>query len=167
MKLARATINKNWQKAKAKNIFYIIKQGANMSEDESANPKDLIMNVSYEDSTHFLAENGAGSRIAIGGENPNPIDYLIASLGGCTGSTVIKGLSEKGVKPKSFTVRIEGSRRKKLPTVFEKIHVIFMLSGDLDDQTVAETIQETMTLKCPIAVTLGQVGKVTWEHRLI
>ena len=138
-----------------------------MSEDKSANPMNMVMNVSYEDGTLFLAENGVGSRIAMGGENPHPIEYLIASLGGCTGITVIKGLSEKGVKPKSFTVRIEGSRRKTLPTVFEKIHVTFMLSGDLDDRMVAETIQETMTLKCPIAVTLGRVGDVTWEHRLI
>lgn len=138
-----------------------------MSEDKTSNPMDLIMNVSYNNGTHFIAENDAGSRIAIGGENPCPIEYLIASLGGCTGTKVIKGLSERGVKPKSFTVRIEGSRRKTPPTVFEKIHVTFMLSGDLDDRMVAETIQETMTLKCPIAVTLGRVGNVTWEHCLI
>jgi putative redox protein len=138
-----------------------------MSEDKSASPIGLLMDISYEEGTHFLAENSAGSRIAIGGDNPNPIDYLIASLGGCTGATIVKGLSEKGVKPDSFTVKIEGSRRKTPPTVFEKIHVAFTLSGDLDDRMVAEVIRETMTLNCPIAVTLGQVGDMTWEHHLI
>lgn len=137
-----------------------------MSEDKPSNPMDIVMNVSYEDNTHFLAKNDASSRIAMGGENPHPVEYLIASLGGCVGMTVIKGLSERGVKPKSFKVRIEGSRRKTLPTVFEKIHATFMLSGDLDDRMVSETIQETMTLKCPIAVTLGRVGNVTWEHHI-
>lgn len=137
-----------------------------MSEDKSASPMDLFMDVSYEDGTHFLAKNGSGSRIAIGGDNPNPIDYLIASLGGCTGTMVIKGLSEKGVKPESFTIKIEGSRRKTPPTVFEKIHVIFTLSGDLDDRIVAEVVRETMTLKCPVAVTLGRVGEMTWEHHI-
>jgi putative redox protein len=107
-----------------------------MSEDKSASPIGLLMDISYEEGTHFLAENSAGSRIAIGGDNPNPIDYLIASLGGCTGATIVKGLSEKGVKPDSFTVKIEGSRRKTPPTVFEKIHVAFTLSGDLDDRMV-------------------------------
>jgi putative redox protein len=102
----------------------------------------------------------------MGGDQPHPIEYLIASLGGCTGTTVIKGLSEKGVKPESFKVLIEGSRRKTLPTVFEKIHVTFTFSGDLDDRMVAEIVQETMTLKCPIAVTLGRVGDVTWEHHI-
>jgi putative redox protein len=138
-----------------------------MSEDKSASPIGLLMDISYEEGTHFLAENSAGSRIAIGGDNPNPIDYLIASLGGCTGATIVKGLSEKGVKPDSFTVKIEGSRRKTPPTVFEKIHVAFTLSGDLDDRMVAEVIRETMTLNCPIAVTLGRVGDMTWEHHLI
>ncbi len=137
-----------------------------MSEDKSANPMDLTMNVSHKDGTHFLAEDGMGSRIAMGGDNPHPVEYLIASLGGCTGATVIKGLSEKGVKPESFVVKVEGSRRKTLPTVFEKVHVTFMLSGDLDDRMVAEVVQETMTLKCPIAVTLGRVGDVTWEHHI-
>jgi putative redox protein len=92
---------------------------------------------------------------------------LIASLGGCAGTEVIKGISKRGVKPKSFTVRVEGSRRKTPPTAFEKIHVTFMLSGDIDDQMVTEAIQETMTLNCLIAVTLGRVGNVTWEHILI
>lgn len=101
------------------------------------------------------------------GKNPHPVEYLIASLGGCTGMTIIKGLSEKGVKPGSFSINIKGSRRKTPPTVFETIHVIFTLSGDLDDRMVAETIRETMTLNCPVAVTLGRVGNLTWEHPLI
>lgn len=138
-----------------------------MSKDKSASPMGLLMDISYEDGTHFLAKNGAGSRIAVGGNNPNPIDYLIAALGGCTGSTVIMGLSEKGVKPKSFAIKVEGSRRKTPPTVFEKIHVIFTLSGDLDEGMVSEVVRETMTLKCPVAVTLGRVGDVTWEHHIV
>lgn len=138
-----------------------------MSEDESVNLMNVIMNVSYEDSTYFLAKNSAGSRIAMDGENPHPIEYLVASLGGCTGVTVITGLMEKGIKPDSFTVNVEGSRRKTPPTIFEKIHVIFTLSGDMDDRSVAEIIRDTMTLKCPIAVTLGRVGDVTWEHHII
>ncbi len=138
-----------------------------MPEDKSANPMDLVMNVSYEGGTHFLAENSDGSRIAMGGDHPHPIEYLIASLGGCTRTMVVKGLSEKGIRPESFTIKVEGSRRKTPPTVFEKIHIIFTLSGDLDDGMVAEIVRETMTLKCPIAVTLGRVGNVTWEHHLI
>ncbi len=138
-----------------------------MSEDKSATPMGLLMDISYEGGTHFLAKNGAGSRIAVGGDNPNPIEYLIASLGGCTGTMVINGLSEKGVKPESFNIKVEGSRRKTPPTVFEKIHVIFTLSGDLDDGMVAEVVRETMTLKCPVAVTLGRVGDVTWEHHIL
>lgn len=137
-----------------------------MSEDRSENPMNLIMNVSYKGGTNFLAEVDSNLTIDIGGKNPNPIEYLIAALGGCTGTTVIKGLLEKGIKPSSFTINVEGSRRKTPPTIFEKIHVTFTLSGDMDDQSVAETIRDTMTLKCPIAVTLGRVGNVTWEHRI-
>lgn len=137
-----------------------------MSESKSANPMDLIMDISYEDGTHFLAQNSDGSKIAMGGDSPHPIEYLIASLGGCTGTMIVKGLSEKGIKPESFTIKVEGSRRKTPPTVFEKIHVAFTLSGDLDDGMVAEVVRETMTLKCPIAVTLGRVGDMTWEHHI-
>lgn len=137
-----------------------------MLEDRLENPMNLIMNVSHEGGTNFLAEVDSDLTIAIGGKNPNPIEYLIAALGGCTGTTVIKGLLEKGIKPNSFTIKVEGSRRKTPPTIFEKIHVTFTLSGDMDDQSVAETIRDTMTLKCPIAVTLGRVGNVTWEHHI-
>lgn len=138
-----------------------------MSEGRSENPMNLIMNVSHEGSTNFLAEVDSGLTIDIGGKNPNPIEYLIAALGGCTGTTVIKGLMEKGIEPNSFTVKVEVSRRKTPPTIFEKIHITFTLSGDMGDQSVTETIRDTMTLKCPIAVTLGRVGDVTWEHHII
>lgn len=138
-----------------------------MPEDESSNLMNLIMNVSHEKGTCFLAKNSIGSRIDMDSEMLHPIEYLIASLGGCTGITIITGFKEKGINPDSFKIKVEGSRRKTPPTIFEKIHVTFTLSGDMDDQSVAEIIKDTMTLKCPIAVTLGRVGTMTWEHHIV
>lgn len=123
----------------------------------------------------FVAENINGCKITIepstglggSGKNPNPIDYLMASLGGCVGIKVVMGLSKRGIEPNSLTIKIDGARRKTPPEVFEKIHLVITLTGDLEDSVVTEVIQETITLTCPVAVMLGKEAEISWEHRII
>ncbi len=133
---------------------------------------NATMDISYEGNMQFAAESSCGRKIPIepsiglggSGRNPNPIDYLIASLGSCTGIKVILGLSQRGITPESLTVNVNGSRSEIPPNVFEKIHLTFMLTGVMDDRTVAEVIQETVTRTCPIAMMLGKATNLTWEH---
>ncbi|MFA6226661.1 MAG: OsmC family protein [Methanoregula sp.] len=134
----------------------------------------ILMNVSYESGIKFIAENGAGQKISVepglvlggSGKPPNPIDYLLASLGSCAGIKVLLDLVESNAKPDSLKVTITGTRRETPPAVFEKLHLTFFLTGILDDRTVAAAIHETMILMCPVAVMMGKATEVTWEHRI-
>ena len=93
----------------------------------------------------FVAENSTGYKtpmepaVTMGGSGkiPNPIDYLIVALGGCMGIIMIMDISAKGFKVDSFTMKIDGTKRKFRSGFFEKLHLVITLSGDLDDQTVA------------------------------
>ena len=100
------------------------------------------------------------------GTTPNPIDYLLASLGSCTGIKVLLELTERGARPDSLRVTIFGTRREKPPAVFERLHLMFYLTGILDDRVVAHAIHETMTVMCPVAVMMGKAVEVTWEQRI-
>jgi putative redox protein len=133
----------------------------------------VLMNVTYDRGMKFLAENCEGQIIPIepcpclggSGKNPNPIDYLLASLGSCAGIKVLLDLTERGARPASLRVSIAGTRREQLPTVFENLHLTFYLDGDLDGKVVTDAIHETMTLMCPVAVMMGRATTVTWEQR--
>lgn len=138
-------------------------------------PNSVVMNVAYENDLKFIAENSQGHRIpiepgvALGGSenNPNPIDYLLAALGSCTGIKVLLDLTERSARPDSLRVTITGTRRETPPQVFEKLHLTFYLTGKLDDKTVSAAIHDTMTLMCPVAVMMGRAAEVTWEHRIV
>ena len=123
----------------------------------------------------FVAEYSAGYKIPMepavtmggSGKVPNPIDYLIAALGGCTSIKMILDISAKGFKVDSFTMKIDGTKSKTPPGIFEKLHLAITLSGDLDDSVVAEVIKDTITHTCPVAAMFGKSMEITWEHQII
>lgn len=134
----------------------------------------VLMNISHVSGMKFNADNEEGQVIPVepcpcfggSGNNPNPIDYLLAALGSCTGIKVMLDLIEHDTRPDSLRVTSTGSRRETPPTVFENLHLTFFLTGKLDDKTVSAAIHETMTLMCPVAVMMGRAAEVTWEHRI-
>jgi len=133
-----------------------------------------VMNVSYESGMKFNAVNCEGQIIVVepcpclggSGNHPNPIDYLLASLGSCTGIKLLMDLSARGSRPDSLRITIEGCRRELPPAVFENLHVTFFLTGDLVEKTVAGAIHETMSLNCPVAVMIGRATELTWDFQI-
>ena len=131
--------------------------------------------ISYEGGMQFVAENSTGCKtpvepaVSMGGSGkvPNPVDYLITALGSCIGIVMTMGFSEKGFKLDSFTMKIDGTRSKLCECFFEKLHLVITLSGDVDDHTVAEVIQDTMMHTCPIAEMFRKTMEITWEHHII
>jgi putative redox protein len=79
---------------------------------------------------------------------------------------MIMDFSRKGFKLDSFTMKIDGTRSKLCDCFFEKLHLIITLSGDMDDHTVAEVIQDTMHT-CPIAAMFKKTMEITWEYQII
>jgi putative redox protein len=100
------------------------------------------------------------------GENPNPIDYLLAALGSCAGIKVLMDLSARNSRPDSMRIAIAGKRHESPPAVFENLHVRFFLTGGLDEEMVKDAIHETMTLNCPVAVMMGKATNLTWDFRI-
>lgn len=137
--------------------------------------ENTLITMSYKGGMQFVAENNTGYKIPIepavsmggSGKIPNPIDYLVAGLGGCTGIKMIMDISGKGFKVDSFTMRIDGTKSKTPPGIFEKLHLVITLSGDLDDHTVSEIIEETIMHTCPVAAMFRKAIEITWEYSII
>jgi putative redox protein len=123
----------------------------------------------------FVAENSIGFKVPVeppafiggSGKAPNPIDYLAISLGGCTSIKMITDFSKKGFEVDSFAMKVDGTKSKTTPGMFEKLHLVITLSGDLDEREVAEIIQETIMHTCPIAAMFRKLFEITWEHHIL
>jgi len=146
-----------------------MERGFDMSDN---NP---VMTISYEGGMQFVAENNTGYKIPMepavsmggSGKVPNPVDYLVAALGSCISIKMIQDISGKGFKVDSFTMKIDGIKSKTTPALFEKLHLVITLSGDLYDSTVAEVIQDTIIHTCPVAAMFRKSMEITWEYHII
>lgn len=138
--------------------------------------KPVDMTVTYNGGTGFTAQAGPGDisfpmEIPVGmggpGKVPNPIQYLIGSLGGCVGVKIVLALSDQGIVPDELTIGIHGTRKKTMPAFFDHIHLAIVLRADADEAMVSTIIEQTLTLLCPIAAMFAEVGEVTSEFRII
>ena len=98
---------------------------------------------------------------------PNPIQYLVGSLGGCVGVKITLALSDNGIVPEELTIGIHGTRLKTMPAFFDHVHLTITLLAGVDEALVSAIIDQTLTRLCPIAAMFAEVGEVTAEHRII
>jgi putative redox protein len=85
--------------------------------------KAVDMTVTYNGDGNFTALTPSGvsfpmeAPVGMGGHGnlPNPIQYLIGSLGGCVGVKILLALSDNGIFPEAMTIGIHGTRKKACP----------------------------------------------------
>ncbi len=138
--------------------------------------RPVDMSITYNGDMGFTArvmpvgvEFPMEAPVGMGGHRkiPNPIQYLIGSLGGCIGVKIVLALSDKGIAPDEMTIGIHATRRKTMPAFFDHVHLTITLRADTDDALLSGIIEETLTRLCPIAAMFAEVGDVTAEHRII
>nr|WP_320160265.1 OsmC family protein [uncultured Methanoregula sp.] len=136
--------------------------------------KPVDMTVVYNGNGEFTARTSSGityameAPVGMGGHGkvPNPIQYLVGSLGGCVGVKIILALSDNGIIPEELTIGIHGTRKKTMPAFFDTVHLTITLRADADEAMVSDIIEQTLTRLCPIAAMFAEVGEVTAEHRI-
>ena len=137
--------------------------------------KPVDMTVTYNGSGMFTASTSSGitypmeAPVGMGGQGilPNPIQYLIGSLGGCVGVKILLALSDNGIIPDGLTIAIHGTRVKTMPAFFDHVHLKITLTADADNAMVENIVDQTRTRLCPIAAMFGECGNVTAECLII
>lgn len=135
-------------------------------------PVEMI--IQYKGDMQFTATNSTGMSITMeaplhqGGTGtiPTPIDHLIASLGCCIGVKIILSLSDLEVMVDEFTINIQSSRKKTMPAVFDRVHLVITLIAQVDDDQINQIVIRTLSHYCPIAAMFAEVGEITYEHHI-
>jgi putative redox protein len=129
--------------------------------------------VRYEGGMAFRGRGASGHDVLmdaapdVGGENKaaRPVEVLLCSLGGCTGMDVVALLRKMRTEPKALRVEIEDERAAEYPKVITKLHLTYVVAGDVPAKNVEKAIELSLAKYCPIANTLAGVAEITSELR--
>jgi uncharacterized OsmC-like protein len=83
----------------------------------------------------------------------------------------IDGAPSIGGENKGFLtdirILIDGNREKdKTPSLFEDIHVHFILSGDLDEKKVKRAIDLSMNTYCSVSKIMEKTARITYSYEI-
>ncbi|MBI5915495.1 MAG: OsmC family protein [Bacteroidetes bacterium] len=122
---------------------------------------------------HFEAKNDDGNTVSIdgspdvGGEGKGvrPMQLLLMSLAGCSSIDVVSLLKKMRQPLDDIRVEVHGERDTgEVPAVFKKIHMQFILKGDLDEEKVAKAIGMSVEKYCSVARMLEKAVEISWDY---
>lgn len=92
------------------------------------------------------------------------LESLLASLGGCSGHTVLFLLGKMGKTIEKLEVQATGQRREEHPKVLTSIELQYNLKGNnLDASTVEKAIRMAEEKYCPVWAMLKNNVAISWK----
>jgi putative redox protein len=124
---------------------------------------------------HLKAVNESGQSIdmdgspGIGGEElgMRPMEVLLSSLAGCSSMDVLSILKKMREDIQDYQVEITGERNPdEVPSIFKKIHVHFILKGDLNTKNVEKAVSLSMEKYCSVSKMLEKSAEITHSFEI-
>jgi putative redox protein len=126
----------------------------------------------WQEGTAFTAQNAAGGKVQMGTSGDlvgmSPMELLLASLAGCTGSDVVSILEKERQPLKALEVCVRGKRRDDYPRVYTKIEVEYLLWGtNLQAKAIERAIQLSREKYCSVSAMLEPKAEVRVTYRMM
>ncbi|WP_235298762.1 OsmC family protein [Portibacter marinus] len=128
------------------------------------------------DKVHFRAWNTSGNIASmdgspgIGGQGKGvrPMELLLMSMAGCSSIDIVTILQKMRQNLKNLDVEVEGFREEgAIPAVFTKIHIHYILSGDLKEAKVKEAIDMSLGKYCSVSKMLEKAAEITSSYEIV
>lgn len=128
------------------------------------------------DAYHMEAINESECSISIdgspdiGGMNLGfrPMQLMLAGIGGCSGIDIISILKKQKQPLEDIQITVNGEREKdKIPSLFEKIHILYTLKGKLDEKKVKRAIELSLNQYCSVAKILEKTADISYSYKII
>jgi putative redox protein len=96
-----------------------------------------------------------------------PLRLLLASLAGCSGSSVAALLRRDGQPVERVEVTARGQRRDEHPTVITQIDLAFAVHGDVDPARVEHALRLSEAQICPVWAMLKAGTPVSSRYTVV
>lgn len=122
----------------------------------------------------FVAESETGHAIvvdsdpSVGGKDtgPRPMELVLMGLAGCTAMDVAAILRKKRQPFKGLEVNVQAERAATHPKVYTKIHVEYVIYGDVDEKAARHAIELSENKYCSVSAMLRHTAEITWSYRI-
>jgi putative redox protein len=119
--------------------------------------------VTYTGGMRFVGRGASGHDVVMDASETNggqdtaarPVEVLLASLGACTGMDIVAILR----------VELADERAADYPKVLKRIHLSYVVSGEVPREQLEKAIELSLAKYCPIANSLAGVAEITYEMR--
>jgi len=102
------------------------------------------------------------------GSGFRPMQAMIAALCACSTVDVVSILKKQRQQLEDLMISVDGERRQGVePSLWEKVHLVFRIMGEVDPLKAERAVQLSMEKYCSVAETLRRAGaSITWEVRV-
>jgi putative redox protein len=120
----------------------------------------------------FRVSFGSGAAIPVDPvstpQAANPVELVLAALGGCSAIDVIGILRKKRQEVLGYEVVIEAERRTEHPRIFTRIELVHRVRGrDLSPAAIAEAIRLSDTKYCSVHAMLEGKAEIVSRFEII
>ncbi len=101
-------------------------------------------------------------------KGPNPKEYVLQGIAGCTAMDAIFYLNKYKLTPLSFDVEIEADLTEKTqPTYFKEVRLVYKFLGDqLPKDKVIKAVENSMTKYCGVSFMISKVCPIHYRVEL-
>ncbi|MBN8680290.1 MAG: OsmC family protein [Chitinophagales bacterium] len=128
------------------------------------------------DAVHFECTSEQGLRAEtdgspdVGGQNlaPRPMQMLLMAHASCSAIDVVHLLKKMRQPLTDIRVTANGERDpNEVPSVFKKIHLHYILSGDIDPKSAEKAIRLSTEKYCSVGAMLSKTAEITWSYECL
>lgn len=95
------------------------------------------------------------------GNGMRPMQTVLAALCGCSAVDIISILKKQRQSLTGLVIKVDGEREKeKTPSLWETVHLVFELTGDIEDQKASKAVELSVEKYCSVAETLRRAGTI-------
>ncbi len=132
--------------------------------------------IKWVEQVTFLGESESGHSLVMDGAPENggrnlgmrPMELLLLGMGGCTSFDVIHILKKARQPVSDCVVEISAKRAEKVPKVFTRIHVHFIISGSgLKEAQVKRAVELSAEKYCSASLMLGKTAEISHDYEII
>jgi len=132
--------------------------------------------IKWVDNAMFVAESGSGHAVVIdgppdgGGRNMGvrPMEMLLMGTGACSAYDVLLILRKGRHSVTDCVCEVSAERADEVPSVFTKIHLHFIVSGDgLKESVVKRAVQLSAEKYCSASIMLGKTAEISHDFEII
>jgi putative redox protein len=100
------------------------------------------------------------------GTAPTPKELVLAGLCGCTAMDVAALLKKHRQEVKSFFIEAETDLTKGHPSIFEEVHLRYVLEGPIEPTKLIESVQLSQSKYCGVSAMIVKAAPIKYSINL-